>query len=145
MSSMEEALCSYIMGKPAVTALIGSGDNGRLYPVVLPQSYSTTDGPGVTYEILSSEETMLLAPDRSGFVESRVQIACYAATHSSAVTTARAIKNCGIATLKGSSGGVDFRGVIVSGIRCYAEQPTDGSTEWRYIADFDLIISYHEG
>lgn len=145
MASMEEALCAYIMGKTQVTTLIGSGDGGRLYPNVLPQDYSTTDGPGVTYEIVSTTEEMLLAPDRSGFCQSRVQIACYAAKYADAMSTARAIKNSGIATLKGSSGGVDFRGVQADGIRCYSESPTDGSDEWRYIAEFDLIISYHEG
>lgn len=145
MASMEQALCAYLMGKSAVTALIGGGEGGRLYPNVLPQDYSVTDGPGVTYEIVSSNEEMLLAPDRSGYVQSRVQISCFANKHADAMSTARAIKNSGIATLKGVSGGVDFRGVLTGGIRCYSESPTDGSSEWRYIAEFDLIISYHEG
>lgn len=145
MASMEQALCAYLMGKSAVTTLIGSGDGGRLYPNVLPQDYSVADGPGVTYEIVSSNEEMLLAPDRSGYVQSRVQISCFANKHADAMSTARAIKNSGIATLKGVSGGVDFRGVLTDGIRCYSETPTDGSSEWRYIAEFDLIISYHEG
>ena len=145
MASMEQALCAYLMGKSAVTTLIGSGDSGRLYPNVLPQDYSVTQGPGVTYEIVSSNEEMLLAPDRSGYVQSRVQISCFANKHADAMSTARAIKNSGIATLKGVSGGVDFRGVLTDGIRCYSETPTDGSSEWRYIAEFDLIISYHEG
>lgn len=142
---MEQALCAYVMSKSAVTTLIGSGDNGRLYPVVLPQSYSTTDGPGVTYEILSGDEESLLAPDRSGFVQSRVQISCFASTHAAAMSTARAIKNCGIATLKGTYADVNFRGVLADGIRCYCETPADGSTEWRYIAEFDLMVSYLEG
>ena len=142
---MEQALCAYIMGKSAVTDIIGSGDSGRLFANVLPQSYTIATGPAATYEIISSTEENLLAPDRSGFVQSRIQISCYAATHVGATTLARAIKNSGIATLKGVSGGVDFRGVQVDGIRCYTETPTDGSSEWRYIADFDLMISYHEG
>lgn len=145
MASMEQALCAYLMSKSAVTDLIGSGSSGRLDANVLPQSYTVTIGPGVTYEIISSDETMLLAPDRSGFVQSRVQITCFASSHDTAMATARAIKNCGIATLKGVSGGVDFRGVQADGIRCYTEAPSDGSSEWRYIAEFDLIISYHEG
>lgn len=145
MASMEQALCAYLMEKSAVTTLIGSGDGGRLYPNVLPQDYSVTQGPGVTYEIVSSNEEMLLAPDRSGYVQSRVQISCFANKHADAMSTARAIKNSGIAALKGVSGGVDFRGVLTDGIRCYSETPTDGSSEWRYIAEFDLIISYHEG
>lgn len=146
MASMEEALCAYFMARTDITALIGTGSSGRLYADVLPQSYTVAAGPAATYEIVSSTEESLLAPDRSGFVQSRVQVTSFADSRASAMATARAFKNSGIATLKGISGGVDFRGVLIeSGIRAFVETPTDGSSEWRYLAEFDLLISYHEG
>jgi hypothetical protein len=61
---------------------------------------------------------------------------------------ARAIKNCGVTQLKGVSGdtNTNFRSVEVeSGIRCYNEQPADGTDSFRYIAEFDFAISYLEG
>lgn len=144
MAAMEDALCSYFLGKSAITTLIGSGAAARLWAIVLPQDYTVTDGAAATYEIISTNEEHTLS-DRSGFVQSRVQISSFAKSHTQAMTLARAIKNCGVAALKGVSGQVDFRGVSIDdGIRCYAEPPTDGSTEWRYIAEFDLIISYLE-
>lgn len=145
MAAMEEAICGYILSKSAVTALIGSGNAARLYPIVLPQDCELSDGPGATYEIITSTETQTLA-DRAGFVQSRVRITSFAVTHSAATTLARAIKNCGLTTLKGVSGGVDFRGIVIDeGLACFAEAPTDGTGTWRYIAEFDLRVSYLEG
>lgn len=145
MAAMEEALCSYILSKAAVTALIGSGSAARLFALVLPQSCNLADGAAATYRIISGTEPGTLA-DRAGIVQSRVQITSFANTLSAAMALARAIKNSGIATLKGLSGGVDFRGsMIEEGINTYDEPPTDGSETWRYIAEFDLLISYIEG
>lgn len=144
MPAMEDALCSYLLTKSVVTNIIGTGASARIYAIVLPQGYNVDSGAAATYEIISSTEEHTLS-DRCGFVQSRVQIATYAKTHTAAMTLARAIKNCGIAALKGVSSSVDFRGVTIDdGIQCYAEPPTDGSTEWRYIAEFDLMISYLE-
>lgn len=144
MAAMEEALCSYLLTKTVVTNIIGTGAAARLWAIVLPQEYTVEVGAAATYEIISSNEEHTLS-DRCGFVQSRVQISTYGKTHTQAMTLARAIKNCGIAALKGVSGGVDFRGISIDdGIRCYAGPPTDGSSEWRYIAEFDLLISYHE-
>ena len=145
MAIMEEAFCTYLLTKAAITAIIGTGSAARLWPAELPQSYSVSQGSAAVYEIISTDEQHTLS-DRSGFVQSRVQIATYAATHKAAMTLAREIKNCGITTLKGLSSSVDFRSVQVeSGIRCYAEQPTDGTDSRRYIAEFDFMISYLEG
>jgi hypothetical protein len=60
--------------------------------------------------------------------------------------TARAIKNSGIAAIKGTYSGVNIRGVSVeSGIRTDIEKPDDGKASFRYLAEFDLMVSYIEG
>lgn len=145
MPAMEDALCEYLLAKPAVTNLIGTGDDARLWPDVLPELYSVkASGPAATYQIIDGADEHTIS-DRCGFVQARVQIACFAATRSAANTLARAIKNCGITALKGISGGVDFRSVSVArGISTFDDSPTDGSQEHRYLADFDFEISYLE-
>jgi hypothetical protein len=143
--AMEQALCSYILTRTAVTNLIGTGSNARLYAIVLPETCDLASGAAATYEIISSSETELIS-NRAGIVQSRVQITSFAQTHAAAMALARAIKNSGIATLKGVNSGVDFRGVMIEdGIKCFAEQPTDGSDTWRFVAEFDLKVSYLEG
>lgn len=144
MASMEESLCSYLLTKTAVTDLIGTSDNARLWPIDLPQTYELIDGAAAVYEIISSSEPHTIS-DRTGLVQSRVQISTFAADHAAAMALARAIKNCGVVAVKGSTNGTDFRGVTVEdGIRCYGERPTDGSGADRYIAEFDFLITYME-
>lgn len=146
MAVMEDAFCSYLLSKSAITALIGVGSAARLWCAQLPQAYDVSQGPAAVYELISGDDMHTLS-DRSGNVEARVQMSTYASTHKAALELARTIKNCGVTTLKGVSSGVDFRSVRVEqGIRSYAnEQPTDGSDSWRYLAEFDFVISYLEG
>ncbi len=143
--SMEGDFCSYLLNKTVITNIIGTGNDASLWPVSLPETYSIKDGPAAVYEIISSVDTHTLS-DRSGFVKSRLQFSTYATTHKATMELARAIKNCGATQLKGVSGSTNFRSVEVeSGIRCYNEQPADGTDSWRYIAEFDFAISYLEG
>ena len=146
MAVMEEAFCTYLLTKTAITSLIGTGDAARLWCAQLPQSYDVSQGAAAVYELLGGSDTHTLS-DRSGLVEARIQIATYASTHKAAIELARAIKNCGITAQKGVYAGVDFRSVRVEqGVRAYAnEQPTDGTDSWRYLAEFDFVISYLEG
>jgi hypothetical protein len=146
MAVMEEAFCTYLLTKTAITSLIGTGDTARLWCAHLPQYYDVSQGAAAVYELLGGSDTHTLS-DRSGLVEARIQIATYASTQKAAMALARAIKNCGITALKGVSSGVDFRSVRAEqGIRSYAnEQPTDGTDSWRYLAEFDFVISYLEG
>lgn len=145
MAAMEEALCAYLLTKTAITDLIGTGNAARLWPQALDEDYKDADGPAAVYELLDSQDDHLLS-DRSGIVQTRVLFACYSNEFKKSTALARAIKNSGVATLKGTSGGVDFRGVrIVSGLRTYDENPTDGSKRHRYLSEVELEVFYLEG
>lgn len=143
MASVEAAIRNYLLTKSAVTDLVGTtGD--RLRPLVVEQTWQPTQGPFVTYEIISSDEVSTLS-DRSGFVSSRIRFTAYASTPLTANATVRAIKNCGIAAIKGVYSSVDIRGVVIeSGIRTDVEKPDDGTAGYRYLAEFDLMVSYLE-
>lgn len=143
--SMEADFCDYLLTKPVVTNIIGTGDDAKLWPINLPETHSIKDGAAAVYEIISSVDTHTLS-DRSGFVRTRLQMSTYATTHKATMELARAIKNCGATQLKGIHGDTNFRSVEVeSGIRCYNEQPIDGTDSWRFVAEFDFAISYLEG
>lgn len=142
--SMEEALCAYILAQTGVSAVLGSGTSARLWPNCYPQSYRVSQGAAAFYEIISSSEEHLLS-DRCGFVQSRIQFVFCASTLRAAMLAARTVRSCGMLQLKGEYELVDFRSIeIESGIRTYSESPTDGSGEWRYFAEFDVLVSYLE-
>lgn len=142
--AVEKAIRNYLLTKSAVTSLIGSGASARIWPDVVDQTWKVADGPCVTYEIIDSTEVHTLT-DRTGFVSSRFSFCCYAGSRMSANATARAIKNCGIAAIKGLYSSVSIRGVeIESGIRTEVEKPDDGKASFRYLTFFDLMVHYLE-
>ncbi len=134
------------MESAPVAALIGT----RMVPHSIEQpnsAFSTL--PAVTYEIISSTENMLLS-DRSGLVWARFQFIAYGNTLRCALAVARAMKNNGVCQLKGTVNGVDIRGVdIVSGIQTTEDfigdgEQASGSQKTRFLAEFDLMVSYKE-
>lgn len=144
MASVEAAIRNFLLTKSAVTALVGSGDSARIRPNVVEQTWRPTQGPFVTYEQISSDEEHTLA-DRTGFVQTRFQFTTYASTPLSANATARTIKNCGLAAMKGTYSTVKIRGVTIeSGLRTDVEKPNDGTANFVHIAQFDIMVSYLE-
>lgn len=138
--AVEKAIRDYLLTKSAITALVGS----RIWPDVVEQTWTTTQGPCVTYEIISSDEEHTLS-DRVGFVSSRFAFTCYAGSRMSANAVARAIKNCGIVAIKGVYSSTTIRGVQVeSGLRTDVEKPDDGKASYRYVTMFDLMVQYLE-
>jgi hypothetical protein len=58
---------------------------------------------------------------------------------------AESIRSSGIITRKGSTNGVDIRGVrIEEGMSYKDDAATDGSDEQRYVTVFDLVVDYLE-
>lgn len=144
--TIEEAVLAYLLADATVSGLVGD----RIFPIQLPQKITSSGSsisttlPAVTYEIFANEEEHILS-GLVGFAETRIQFLCHADTFRAATAVCRAIKNSGIVNFKGITGGVDIRGVRVdSGIRTYAEQPTDGNQTVRYLAELDLTF-FHLG
>lgn len=141
--AIEKAIFDYLLTKSSVTDLVGATGQ-RLRPDVVEQTWRHTQGPFVTYEMISSDEEHTLT-NRAGFISSRFQFTCYAGSRITANAVARAIKNCGIAAIKGVYSSTDIRGVeIESGLRTDVEKPSDGQASYVYLAMFDLMVHYHE-
>lgn len=72
----------------AVTALVGSGDDARIYPVLLPQDPTY---PAVTYQRVSGARLHNLA-GTAGFAMPRLSINCWSRTYGEAKSLAAAIR-----------------------------------------------------
>lgn len=138
MADVAVGLRGYLLSKTAITDLVGST---RIYTDQLPQRATL---PAIVLNQLFTMHEHQLS-DLGGLAHARVQIECYAATRLVANSIVEAIRTCGIITQKGSTNGVDIRGVrIEEGMSYKDDAATDGSDEQRYVAVFDLVIDYTE-
>ncbi|MDX1388470.1 MAG: DUF3168 domain-containing protein [Acidobacteriota bacterium] len=77
--AVHEGIVARLKATAAVTALIGSGDDARLYPQSLPQRVAY---PALVYEVsLSRVENDL---DGEGYGDARVRLSSYAPTYTAA-------------------------------------------------------------
>lgn len=84
--------------------------------------------------------------NRSGFVQTRLQIECFAKLRLTANALAEAIYKSGIAAVKGTTNSVNIRGVTVEdGQRNYIIYDSEGGDDHTYVTQFDLMVSYLEG
>lgn len=143
MADVISAVRTYLLAQSAVTDLVGQ----RIYLDILPQNATT---PAVAMSKISESEQHKLS-DRLGFVQTRIQFECFADKRH--VTDARlkanavadAIKQSGICAVKGTTNGVDIRGVMVEdGQRNYIEYSDGGSDDHRYVTSIDLMVTHVE-
>lgn len=138
MADVAVGLREYLLSKTAITDLVGLT---RIYTDQLPQR--ATLPAIVLNQLFAVHDTQL--SDLAGLAHARVQIECYAATRLVANSIVEAIRGCGIITQKGTTNGVDIRGVrIEEGMSYKDDAATDGSDEQRYVSVFDLVIDYTE-
>lgn len=126
---MEEKLVALLLANAGVTALVGS----RVYWSRRPQGVSL---PAIILHRVSGTRNYTMQGS-SGFVQSRVQVDCWAQSYAAAKQAARAV----IAAVSGLRN-ADFQGVFVEG-----EQDTfeigAGAAELNRTS-LDLIISHPE-
>lgn len=90
MATIEEAIVRKMLATPAITALIGSGANARLYPLVTPQTAAL---PAIAYQKISSPKEQSHSGS-SHLARSRVQFTCEAVDYAAVKALAAAVKNC---------------------------------------------------
>jgi len=127
----------YLLSKSGITDLVGQ----RIYTDQLPQRATL---PAIVMNQLFTTHDHQLS-DLTGLAHARVQCECYASTRLVANSILEAIRSCGIITQKGTTNGVDVRGVrIEDGMSYRDDAATDGSDEQRYVSVVDLVIDYLE-
>src|SRR5512139_2073669 len=90
VATIEEAVVSKMASTAAITALIGTGANMRMYPLIVPQTAAL---PAVAYQKVSSPKEQA-HPGSTHLCRSRFQFTCEADTYSSVKALATAVKDC---------------------------------------------------
>ena len=139
--SIESALYDKLTGTAALTALIGSGNDCRLYPELAPAS---TTKPYVTFSTISTTRSRHFAGITNSQVDfARVQVDIWAATSVSRRDTAEAVRDA----MDGFSGAMgdealDVRRVEVVGPQMQMDAPFGDDEVPTYRAILELEISH---
>lgn len=147
MADVASGFRTYLLAQSAITNLIGSGASARFYPDELPQGCTM---PACTYSKISVRHEHVIGSDwgRSGFAACRLEIECYALTRSQSSDIADTIMDyvCGpLGRLRGVYGNINFLDVMVGdGARTYADSPTDGSDDRRYVTVIEFMVNYFD-
>ena len=137
MADVVSAVRTYLLSQVAVTDVISQ----RLYLDVRPQHATL---PAATIMKQSETHSHLLS-NRSGFVQTRLQIECFSKLRLTTNALAETIYKSGIAAVKGLTNGVNIRGVTVDdGQRNYVIYDSEGGDDHIYVTQFDLMVSYTE-
>ena len=134
--SVPTGLYALLGSIPGITNLLGSGDNLRVYPAMIPQGI---DLPAVRYTRISGPfERSLVAPVEAA--ECTYQIDVVDDTYAAANTAAHAIR-VGIDGYTGiPTTGEFFHNIIVENMSAPFESPPDASEQWRWIISLDVRI-----
>lgn len=132
---------TYLKTKSAITSLIGTGDNARIYLGFPKQGASLPYIVLEVFEGLSAEHLTGI----SGIAENRVQIDCYAETKNGAHDLAEAVRLAPLQMYRGTLGDT-FANSITSpaGARRGYDDPSQGSNQARFWNSRDYFITYVE-
>jgi hypothetical protein len=137
VADVVSAVRTYILSQSSVTDVIAQ----RMYLDRLKQNAKL---PAATISKVSESHVHTIS-NRSGLVQTRLQIECFASQRLTANSLAEAIYKCGIVAVKGSTNSVDIRGVMVEdGQRNFTIDDADGGDDHLYVTQFDLLVSYLE-
>lgn len=137
--SLYRALYTYLGGVAGVSALVGSGSDARIYPVVSPE--------GAAFPRISMVRVGDTHPDTtlasSGIVHVRMQVNCWDDDFDGASDLGDAVRNA----LHGFSGrmgddSLDVRYVTVTTRRETYDAPHDGSMVGVYRSIIELSITH---
>jgi len=117
---MEDTFVAMLEAQPAVTALVGSGADARIFPVTLPQDPTF---PCLTYQVISGARDYV-QDGADGVVRFRVQCNLYGATYAQVKALRDALETSvsGLHTQSFGSPPVKVKGVFLTNERDTYEQ-----------------------
>lgn len=132
---------TYLKTKAAITAVIGSGDDAKIY---LHDAKQDQQPPYIVIDQLSGFSHEHLSAI-SGMAESRIQIDCYGVTRSAAHSLAELVRLAPLQMHRGTIGSSTVRTVSSNGgYRSGFDPPIHGSAQKRYWVSRDYIITHTE-
>jgi hypothetical protein len=129
---IEDALYGYLARQAAITALIGSGDDFRLYPDLLPEGIAY---PAVAYFRVSTPRLHTL-DGPSGFAQPRFQFSVWGNTKSDVIAVVEALRLT-LDGFRGQMGDTQVR-AILSDDEMGDHDQYDGNTR-----SFHRVIDFH--
>lgn len=141
MPSIASELVTYLKTKSAVTSLLGTGADCRLYLDEAKQGVSLPYATIVVYEGKSHETLAAI----TGMAENRVEVNCFSATSEGAWALAEAIRLAPLQMYRGTMGSTHVAGVTSQG--GYSREripPVPGGNAGRFVCSRDYFFTYHE-
>lgn len=140
MASIGTELKKYLAANAGVAALVGS----RIFPVALPQGYKASQGPALTYRVLTRASGHLIN-GIDGVCRARIEFSAFSDEYEEAEQIADAVRNSGLPGFVGFMGDKQIESVQISdGGDTYDESPSDGGQTHRYVTVFDYLVTYQE-
>lgn len=137
MADVVSAVRTYLLANASVSSVIAQ----RLYLDVLKQNATL---PAATITKVSETHPHTIS-NRSGMVKTRLQIDCYSKQRLVTDALAESIYKSGIAAVKGTTNGVNIRGVMIEdGRRNEVIYDSRGGDDHTYVTQFDLMVFYKE-
>jgi hypothetical protein len=142
---IEEALVTLLKADPAVTALIGVGNDARIYPESAPQN---AGWPRLTYLVVDWPSDQTLSGP-SGYCTPRIQFDCWASARSvtRAYATAKALVRAVRERLDGYSGqvnGLTIHWCKLIGREAIPEMPVSGDEAPVRRISLDFEVAHNE-
>lgn len=135
-------LRAYLKTKSAITTVIGTGDDARIY---LHDAKEGATLPFIILEIFEGESNEHLG-GISGIASNRIQIDCYGITSTAAYNLAEAVRLAPLQMFRGTMNS-SSKVVNVTGNVSYRrgfDPPVSGSSQKRYWVSRDYIVMYTE-
>lgn len=140
MATLGTEVRKYLAANAGVYALVGS----RIFPMALPQGYMASQGPALTYRVLSRASGHLIN-GIDGLCRARLEFSAFSDEYEQAESIADAVRESGLPGFVGLLGDKQIESVQISdGGNTYDESPNDGGQTHRYVTVFDYLVTYQE-
>lgn len=138
---IEDHLTTALLAMPAVTAIVGSGDDARIWSDHFPQE---TDLPAILLEVDTADHGNTL-DGRGGLVQATLTLTCRAATKRASRELAEAVRTGGTDPGSGLAGYSDehIDAVLESTAAAYVHT-SDGGDDGRWDTVMEFALTYAE-
>lgn len=141
MAGIADELKTYLKTISAVTALVGTGNDARIFKQDLKQG---TALPAITIQVFAGRSEEHLG-GITGMAANRVQVDCYATTEAGAYALAEAVRLAPLQMLRGTMGSTYIHSVNSNGGYENGNDPVQRGTDARrYWTSRDYLITYQE-